>query len=119
MSLHENDYTDSTDSTACIDYVVSNFPFRIQSIRTDRGHEFQALFHWHVADPCRNTSTSNRERHSAMGGERSHRTNKAEFYPLLKYKDDVDLEKNLRWGGALTRTTDHPARKKRKRHTRC
>jgi len=23
---------------------------RIRTIRTDRGHEFQALFHWHVAD---------------------------------------------------------------------
>jgi len=28
-----------------IDYVVEKFPFRIQTIRTDRGHEFQALFH--------------------------------------------------------------------------
>jgi hypothetical protein len=33
-----------------IDYVGEKFPFRIQIIRTDRGHEFQALFHWHVAD---------------------------------------------------------------------
>ena len=33
-----------------IDYVVEKFPFRIQTIRTDRGHEFQALFHWYVAD---------------------------------------------------------------------
>jgi IS30 family transposase len=28
-----------------VDYVVEKFPFRIQTIRTDRGHEFQALFH--------------------------------------------------------------------------
>jgi IS30 family transposase len=28
-----------------INYVVDKFPFRIQTIRTDRGHEFQALFH--------------------------------------------------------------------------
>jgi len=27
-----------------IDYVVEKFPFRIQTIRTDRGHEFQAVF---------------------------------------------------------------------------
>ena len=33
-----------------IECVVEKFPFRIQTIRTDRGHEFQALFHWHVAD---------------------------------------------------------------------
>ena len=26
------------------------FPFRIQQMRTDRGHEFQAQFHWHVED---------------------------------------------------------------------
>jgi transposase len=31
-----------------INYVVKKFPFRIKSIRTDRGHEFQAKFHWHV-----------------------------------------------------------------------
>jgi transposase InsO family protein len=33
-----------------INYVVKKFPFRIRTIRTDRGHEFQALFPWHVAD---------------------------------------------------------------------
>jgi transposase InsO family protein len=31
-------------------YVVNKFPFRIKSIRTDRGHEFQAKFHWHIED---------------------------------------------------------------------
>lgn len=31
-------------------YVVKKFPFRIKSIRTDRGHEFQAKFHWHIED---------------------------------------------------------------------
>ena len=30
--------------------VVAKFPFRIHTVRTDRGHEFQALFHWHVED---------------------------------------------------------------------
>jgi hypothetical protein len=33
-----------------IDHVVSKFPFRIHTIRTDRGHEFQDRFHWHVED---------------------------------------------------------------------
>ncbi len=28
-----------------IDYVIEKFPFRIHTIRTDRGHEFQAQFH--------------------------------------------------------------------------
>ena len=31
-----------------IDYVIEKFPFRIHTVRTDRGHEFQAGFHWHV-----------------------------------------------------------------------
>ena len=33
-----------------MDYVVKNFPFRIHTVRTDRGHEWQAKFHWHVED---------------------------------------------------------------------
>ena len=33
-----------------IDYVIQKFPFRIHTLRTDRGHEFQAQFHWHVED---------------------------------------------------------------------
>jgi len=32
------------------DYVVDKFPFRIHTVRTDRGHEWQARFHWHVED---------------------------------------------------------------------
>ena len=33
-----------------MDYVIEKFPFRISTVRTDRGHEFQAWFHWHVED---------------------------------------------------------------------
>ena len=33
-----------------VNYVIKKFPFRIKTIRTDRGHEFQAKFHWHVED---------------------------------------------------------------------
>lgn len=33
-----------------MDYVVEKFPFRIHTVRTDRGHEWQARFHWHVED---------------------------------------------------------------------
>ncbi len=42
-------YLGSGDQRSLI-HVVEKFPFRIQTTRTDRGHEFQALFHWHVAD---------------------------------------------------------------------
>lgn len=31
-----------------INYVVERFLFRIHTVRTDHGHEFQAQFHWHV-----------------------------------------------------------------------
>jgi transposase InsO family protein len=30
--------------------VQKEFPFRIHTIRTDPGHEFQAQFHWHGED---------------------------------------------------------------------
>ena len=33
-----------------INYIVELFPFRIHTIRTDNGHEFQAKFHWHLKD---------------------------------------------------------------------
>jgi transposase InsO family protein len=79
-----------------IDYVVEKFPFRIQTIRTDRGHEFQALFHWHVADKGME-HVYIKARTPQLNGkvERSHRTDKDEFYQLLTYKGDVDLEKKL------------------------
>ena len=79
-----------------INYVVKKFPFRIRTIRTDRGHEFQALFHWHVADQGME-HVYIRPRTPQLNGkvERSHRTDKDEFYQLLTYRDDVDLKKKL------------------------
>ena len=79
-----------------INYVVDKFPFRIRTIRTDRGHEFQALFHWHVAD-LGMEHVYIKPRTPQLNGkvERSHRTDKDEFYQLLTYRDDVDLEKKL------------------------
>ena len=79
-----------------INYVVDKFPFRIRTIRTDRGHEFQALFHWHVAD-LGMEHVYIKPRTPQLNGkvERSHRTDKDEFYQLLTYRDDVDLVKNL------------------------
>jgi transposase-like protein len=45
-------YTRHTQENAIrfIDNVTENFLFRIHTIRTDRGHEFQAQFHRHLAD---------------------------------------------------------------------
>ncbi len=79
-----------------IDSVVEKFPFRIHTIRTDRGHEFQALFHWHVADKgMRHVYIKPRTPQLNGKVERSHRTDKQEFYQLLTYKGDVDLGKKL------------------------
>ncbi|MFB0976973.1 MAG: hypothetical protein QMC73_04845, partial [Myxococcota bacterium] len=105
MTLHEND---PTDPTACIDYVVSKFPFRIQSIRTDRGHEFQALFHWHVADPCRNTSTSNRERHSAMGGRALPPDQQGRVLPTPQVQRRCRSRKKLAVGGRFDKNDRPP-----------
>jgi transposase InsO family protein len=76
--------------------VVKKFPFRISTIRTDNGHEFQSLFHWHVED-LGMTHTYIRVRTPRLNGKvkRSHRTDKEEFYQLLSYTGDVDLNAKL------------------------
>ncbi len=38
------------NAIAFFDDVGARFPFRIHTTRTDRGHERQAQFHWHVED---------------------------------------------------------------------
>ena len=84
------------NAIAFADYVTRTFPFRLHTVRTDRGHAFQALFHWHLADQGiqhiyikPRTSQLNRK------VERSHRTDQQECYQLLSYKGDVDLEQRL------------------------
>lgn len=80
-----------------IDYVIDKFPFRLHTIRTDRGHEFQALFHWHVEDKgIRHVYIKPRSPQLNGKVERSHRSDKEEFYQLLTYTDDVDLNKKLK-----------------------
>lgn len=80
---HNQDY-----AIRFMDYVIEKFPFRINTIRTDRGHEFQARFHWHVYVKARTPQLNGKV-------ERSHRTDKDEFYQLLTYRDDVDLNEKL------------------------
>jgi len=79
-----------------VDYVISRFPFRIHTNRTDRGHEFQAQLDWHVEDNGIE-HVYIKPRTPELNGkvERSTRTDKGEFYQLLTYKDDVDLEARL------------------------
>jgi len=79
-----------------INHVIDKFPFRINTVRTDNGHEFQAKFHWHLADLGIQHAYI-KPRTPRLNGkvERSHRTDDMEFYQLLEYKDDVDLNKRL------------------------
>ena len=79
-----------------VNYVIKKFPFRIHTIRTDNGHEFQPQFHWHLAD-LGISHVYIKPRTPRLNGkvERSHGTDQAEFYQLLTYTDDVDLNKKL------------------------
>jgi transposase InsO family protein len=79
-----------------LDYVVSRFPFRIKTIRTDNGHEFQSKFHWHVEDGGMQHVYIKPGTPRLNGKvERSHGTDQREFYQLLAYTDDVDLQSKL------------------------
>ena len=80
-----------------IDYVINKFPFRIHTIQTDNGHEFQAKFHWHVEDlGMRHVYIKPAMPHLNGKVERSHGIDKEEFYQMLNYKNDVDLDKKIR-----------------------
>ncbi len=80
-----------------VDHVIETFPFRIREIRTDNGHEFQAKFHWHVEDKGIRHAYIKPSSPQLNGKvERSHRSDDQEFYQLLSYKDDVDLNAKLR-----------------------
>ena len=91
-------YARHNQKNACnfVDYVIEKFPFRIQTIRTDRGHEFQAKFHWYVEDQgIRHVYIKPRSPQLNGKVERSHRSDQDEFYQLLNYVDDQDLNKKL------------------------
>ncbi len=76
--------------------MIDKFPFRIREVRTDRGHEFQAKFHWHVEDKgIRHAYIKPRSPQLNGKVERSHRSDQEEFYQLLNYVDDVDLHQKL------------------------
>ncbi len=95
------------------EYVIQKFPFRIKEIRTDNGHEFQAKFHWHVEDRgIRHAYIKPRSPQLNGKVERSHRSDGQEFYQLLTYKDDVDLEAKLaEWENFYNLARPHGAHK--------
>jgi transposase InsO family protein len=80
-----------------INYVVALFPFRIKNIRTDNGHEFKTKFSWHVQD-LGMIHTYIKPGTPRLNGkvERSHLTDKLEFYQLIEYTNDVDLIKDVK-----------------------
>lgn len=79
-----------------INYVIDKFPFRIHTVQTDNGHEFQAKFHWHVEDlGIRHVYIKPATPRLNGKVERSHATDKYEFYQMIEYKDDVDLAKKI------------------------
>ena len=79
-----------------IDHIIEKFPFRIREVRTDNGHEFQAKFQWRVEYLGIRHAYIKRGTPQLNGKvERSHRSDQQEFYQLLSYKGDVDLEAKL------------------------
>ena len=79
-----------------INYVVKKFPFRIHTVQTDNGHEWQAKFHWHCED-LGMTHVYIKPRTPRLNGkvERSHGSDKTEFYQLISYTGDKDLQIKL------------------------
>lgn len=78
-------------------YVVEKIPFRISTIRTDRRHEFQVRFHCQVEDQGLQHVYIKAQTPQLNGKvELSHRTDQTEFYQLLTYTDDIDLNAKLK-----------------------
>jgi transposase InsO family protein len=62
------------------DYIGEKFPFRIHTVRTDRGHKWQAQFDWHVEDKgITHVYITPRSSQLNGKGERSHRTDQESF----------------------------------------
>lgn len=79
-----------------VDHVRNKFPFRIHTIQTDNGHEFQALFHWHCEDlGIQHVYIKKASPHLNGKVERLHLTDQLEFYQLIEYTDNIDVKKKL------------------------
>jgi transposase InsO family protein len=79
-----------------VNKVRVKFPFRIHTIQTDNGHEFQAMFHWHCEDlGIRHVYIKKASPHLNGKVERSHLTDHNEFYQLVDYVDDIDIQAKL------------------------
>jgi len=78
-----------------IDDVRRRLPFRILTVQTDNGAEFQTQFHGHLHDvDIRHVYVRPRSPHLNGKVERSHRVDDQEFYQLLDaegIRDDIHL----------------------------
>ena len=90
------EHHNQASSIDLINYVVEKFPFRIKTIRTDNGHEFQTKFQWHVSD-LGMLHVYIKPATPRLNGkiERSHLTAQREFYQMLDYEGDVNLREKL------------------------
>ena len=79
-----------------VDYVWLKFTFRIHAVSTNDGHEFQEIFHWHLAD-LGNHHVYIKPRTPRLNGkvECSHGTDETRFYQLLSDKNDIDFNQKL------------------------
>ena len=69
---------------------------KTSTVRTDRGNEFQARFHWHIEDQgIQHVYIKPRTPQLNGKAEHSYRTDQTQFYQLLTYTDDVDLHSKL------------------------
>lgn len=88
---------DQKTAIAFVDYVAERLPFRIDTIQTDNGAEFQTQFHWHVLDKGFG-HTYIKPATPRLNGkvERSHRIDQEEFYRLLEgvMIDDANVLNN-------------------------
>lgn len=76
---------DQKTAIAFIDYIEERFPFKIETIQTDNGSEFQSSFHWHVLDKGYSHKYIKPATPRLNGKvERSHRIDGEEFYKLLE-----------------------------------
>ena len=78
----------------------------MHTIQTDNSHEFQVKFHWHVEDlGIKHVYIRPRTSHLNGKVELSHGTDKDEFYQMIQYKNDIDLEKKFANGKIFIITT--------------
>jgi transposase InsO family protein len=94
--LRAYDRCNQTTSIRFLDEVLARLPFRVETVQTDNGAEFQSGFHYHVLDRGIG-HVYIRPATPRLNGkvERSHRIDADEFYKLLEgvVVDDTGLFK--------------------------